>query len=406
MVGATNWIGALKERNFRVFFIGQAASQIGTGMAPVAIAFAVLEHGSASDVGYVLAAETLPLVLFLLIGGVIADRFSRRLVMLGSDVLRFAAEAALAVWILVGTPPLWGFLVLAGLLGIGMAFFTPAMTGLVPQIVDETNLQQGNALNGLAESGGGIVGPVLAGIIIATSGPGWAVLVDALSYLLSVVSLAMVRADWSSIRPSDTFLVLMRQGWDQFWSRTWLWVVVVQASVVNMLIYAPFFVLGPVVSKEHLGGATAWGIILAALGAGAMVGGTVMLRVHPRRPLLVAVMTTLLWAVPLLALAFPVSILAIAVGAFLSGGSMSVFGALWNTTMQREIPPEVLSRVSAYDWFGSLVFLPLGMAIVGPLSTSLGTATVLVAVAVLTVIVTAGVLLVPSVTGLRVPESA
>ena len=216
----------------------------------------------------------------------------------------------------------------------------------------------------------------------------------------------MVRADWSSIRPSDTFLVLMRQGWDQFWSRTWLWVVVVQASVVNMLIYAPFFVLGPVVSKEHLGGATAWGIILAALGAGAMVGGTVMLRVHPRRPLLVAVMTTLLWAVPLLALAFPVSILAIAVGAFLSGGSMSVFGALWNTTMQREIPPEVLSRVSAYDWFGSLVFLPLGMAIVGPLSTSLGTATVLVAVAVLTVIVTAGVLLVPSVTGLRVPESA
>jgi len=404
-VGVNRWVGALRPRNFRVFFIGQAASQIGTGMAPVAIAFAVLEHGSASDVGYVLAAETLPLVLFLLVGGVIADKFSRRLVMLSSDILRFCAQGVLGIWILVATPPLWGFLFLAALLGTGMAFFTPAMTGLVPQILEDAHLQQGNALNGLAESGGRIVGPALAGVIIATSSPGWAVLVDALSYLVSVLSLAMVRADWSVIRPSDTFVVLLREGWQQFWDRTWLWVVVVQSSIVNTLIFAPFFVLGPVIAKEHLRGATAWGAVLASLGVGALVGGAVMLRVRPRRPLLVGMLISFVWVFPLMALAYPVSTVAIAIGSFFGGGALSVFGALWNTTMQREIPAEVLSRVSAYDWFGSLVFLPLGMAAVGPLADSFGTTVVLVTAAGLTVLLIAAVLLVPSVTQLRVPES-
>jgi MFS family permease len=346
----------------------------------------------------------LPLVLFLLVGGVIADRLNRRLVMLGSDILRFAAESALAIWILVGAPPLGGFLVLVAFMGVGQAFFTPAMTGLVPQILDSERLQQGNALNGLAESGGGILGPALAGLIIATASPGWAVLTDALTYLVSVISLAMVRADWSTLRPSDTFLVLLREGWRQFWARTWLWVIVVQSSVVNVLIFAPYFVLGPAVAKEHLGGAAAWGLVLTALGVGAVLGGLVMLRVHVRRPMLVAIVTSFVWAIPLLAMAEARSTVIIAIGSFLGGMAMSTFGALWNTTMQREIPDDVLSRVSAYDWFGSLVFLPLGMVAVGPLAAVLGMATVLVAAAVLAVVLTGAVLLVPAVTGLRAPD--
>ena len=405
-MAATQWIGALHHRNFRVFFIGQAASQIGTGMLPVALSFAVLEHGTASDVGFVFAAQLLPLVLFLLIGGVLADRLNRRQVMLGSDLLRFVAEAALAVWILVATPPLWAFLVLVACMGTGEAFFTPAMTGLVPQILEAEHLQQGNALTGLAESGGGIVGPAVAGVIVATSSPGWAVLADAATYLVSVVSLTLVRADWSSVRPSEPFLVLLREGWQQFWSRTWLWVVVVQASVVNVLVFAPFFVLGPAVAKEHLGGAAAWGLVLTTLGVGAVLGGIVMLRVHVVHPLRVAMLTGFTWAIPLLAMASARSTVVIAVGSFLGGVSMSVFGALWNTTMQREIPDEVLSRVSAYDWFGSLVFLPIGMAVVGPLAVAVGTATVLVACAVLTVVLVGATLLVPSVTGLRAPDPA
>jgi len=401
---ANRWIGALEHRNFRVFLIGQVASQIGTGMLPVALSFAVLEHGTTSDLGYVLAAELLPLVLFLLVGGVIADRLNRRLVMLGSDILRFATEATLAIWILVGAPPLWGFLVLVAFMGVGQAFFTPAMTGLVPQILDSERLQQGNALNGLTESGGGILGPALAGVIVVVASPGWAVLADAVTYLVSVVSLAMVRADWSTMRPSDTFLVLLREGWRQFWARTWLWVIVVQSSVVNVLVFAPYFVLGPAVAKEHLGGAAAWGLVLTALGVGAVLGGLVMLRVHVRRPMLVAIVTSFVWAIPLLAIAEARSTVVIAFGSFLGGMAMSTFGALWNTTMQREIPDEVLSRVSAYDWFGSLVFLPLGMVAVGPLAVVLGMATVLVAAAVLTVVLTGAVLLVPAVTGLRAPD--
>jgi len=200
-------------------------------------------------------------------------------------------------------------------------------------------------------------------------------------------------------------VVLLREGWQQFWDRTWLWVVVVQSSIVNTLIFAPFFVLGPVIAKEHLRGATAWGAVLASLGVGALVGGAVMLRVRPRRPLLVGMLISFVWVFPLMALAYPVSTVAIAIGSFFGGGALSVFGALWNTTMQREIPAEVLSRVSAYDWFGSLVFLPLGMAAVGPLADSFGTTVVLVTAAGLTVLLIAAVLLVPSVTQLRVPES-
>lgn len=405
-MAAKQWIGALHHRNFRVFFIGQTASQVGTGMLPVALSFAVLEHGTASDVGFVFAAQLLPLVLFLLIGGVLADRLNRRRVMLGSDLLRFVAEAVLAVWILVATPPLWGFLVLVACVGVGEAFFTPAMTGLVPQILEAEHLQQGNALTGLAESGGGIVGPAAAGVIVATSSPGWAVLADAATYLVSVVSLALVRADWSSVRPTDRFLVLLREGWRQFWSRTWLWVIVVQASVVNVLVFAPYFVLGPAVAKEQLGGAAAWGLVLTALGVGAVLGGVVMLRVHVRHPLRVAMLTGFTWAIPLVAMATARSTVVIAVGSFLGGVSMSVFGALWNTTMQREVPDEVLSRVSAYDWFGSLVFLPIGMAVVGPLAAALGTATVLVACAVCTVVLTGITLSVPAVYRLRAPDPA
>jgi MFS family permease len=279
------------------------------------------------------------------------------------------------------------------------------MTGLVTQMLDDENLQQGNALNGLAESGGGIVGPALAGVIVATSSPGWAVLVDAFTYLISVGSLAMVRVNWKVVRPSESFFVLLAQGWQEFWSRTWLWAVVVASSLFNLIVFAPYLVLGPVVAKDHLGGAASWGIVLASLGVGALVGGIILLRVHPRRPLFVGLVTSFVWAIPLLAMALRPSTALIAIGSFLGGGSMSVFNALWNTTVQREVPTEVLSRVSAYDWFGSLAFLPIGMALVGPLAIEFGDTAVLAAAGLLTVVLTVAVLSIPSVSGLRSPES-
>lgn len=401
-----DWVSALSERNFRLFFVGQATSQIGSGMAPVAITFAVLEHGSASDVGYVSAAGLVPVVLLLLVGGVIADRLSRRVVMLSSDLLRTFAEIGLGVWLLFQTPPLLGFIAVAVMVGGASAFFNPAMTGLVPQVVSEGNLLQANALSSLSSSTAQIVGPALAGVIIAVSSPGWAVLVDGLTYGVSVVSLLYISIEWTARPSAETFFIQLRQGWSEFWSRTWLWVIVLEFSCVNIFESAPMFVLGPVMAKSSLGGAPAWGSILAVGGVGAVVGGIAMLRWNPTRPLLVATAFTLTWTLPLLALALTKSVVLIGTGAFVAGIGSAVFGSLWATTMQREIPTDVLSRVSAYDWFGSLAFLPFGMAVVGPIAHTLGNRATILGSSALLVALILATLTVPSVRQMRAPQAA
>lgn len=398
------WFRALENRNFRLFFIGQTASQVGSSMAPVALVFAVLAHGTASDVGYVLAAETVPLVVLLLVGGVVGDRVNRRTLMLQSDILRTGAELGLGFWVLLGAPPLWGFMTLGALLGIGQAFFSPALTGIVPQMLSDDALQQGNALNGISASTGAIIGPALAGVIVALWSPGWAIVIDGLTYLVSVISLALVKIDWSASVERESFVAQLHEGWRELWVRTWLWVVVIEFSIFNALS-ASMFVLGPVVAKQSLGGAKAWGLILAAQGAGAVLGGVIMLRFHPRRPLLVATMATLVTPLPIFLLAFRGSAVVIGAASFLEGISLSVFGVQWSTTMQREIPTELLSRLSAYDWFGSLVLLPIGMAIVGPVSGVIGIkATLIICGSVMWGLV-AVVLCVPAVTRLRAPAT-
>lgn len=371
-------------------------------MAPVAIAFAVLAHGSASDVGYVLAAGTVPLVILLLVGGVVGDRISRRKLMLQSDALRTIAECALGIWVLLGNPPLWGFMALAALMGVGEAFFSPALTGIVPQMLSEKKLQQGNALNGISNSTGRIIGPAIAGVIVAITSPGWAILIDGLTYFVSVVSLAFIRIEWIASDEPEPFITLLRQGWKEFWSRSWLWAVVIQSSFVNAL-FASFLVLGPVVAKQSLGGASAWGAILAAEGAGAVLGGVIMLRVHPRRPLLMATLSSLVFPLPLFFIATRSPTALIAMFGFLAGGFITVFSVQWTTTLQREVPANVLSRVSAYDWFGSLVFLPIGMALVGPLASRIGITTTLVGSGVLMMLLILAVLAVPSVSRLQAP---
>lgn len=401
-MSSRRWYEPLRERNFRLLFIGQTASQVGNGMAPVALVFAVLAHGTSSDVGFVLSAETVPLVVLLLVGGVVADRMSRRVLMLEADALRAMAECTLGLWILLGRPPLWGFMVLAALLGVGQAFFNPALTGIFPQMLGDELLQRGNALSGISSSGGFIVGPAIAGVIVAAASPGWAIMIDGLTYLVSVVSLALIRIDWTAAEDAQSFLARLHEGWREFWGRTWLWVIVVEFSLVNAL-YASYLVLGPVVAKESLGGAPAWGAILAAGGAGSVLGGVAMLRIHPRRPLLFATLATLLGPAPLFLVAARGATPLVAATAFVSGIAIAVFSVLWSTTLQREVPPEVLSRVSAYDWVGSLALTPIWMALVGPVSSLLGVTTTLVTSGVVMMALVIAVLLVPSVTRLRAP---
>jgi len=394
------WFGVLAHRDFRLYFIGRATSLIGTGMIPVALSFAILGRGgSTSEVGWVLSADVLPLALFLLVAGVLADRINRRAVMLGADLLRCAAQGVLGGWLLLGHPPLWGFLVLEFVVGIGTAFFTPAMTGLIPQVTTPETLHQANALNGAAQWGGTLIGPAIAGVLVATAGAGWAVAADAVSYAIGGVCLVRLRVGWSGadgVRDESIARQLVT-GWREFRSRTWLWSVVAQFCTLGLIVFPPFFVLGAVVAKHSLGGAVGWGIVLACQGAGATLAAVTMLRVQPRRPMLAGELAMIGWAVILVALALRAPIALMSVCGFVSGIAFGVFGPVWDTTMQRQLPPEVLSRASAYDWFGSMVLLPIGFAIEGWISSWLGVDGALWLGATWLLVTIAAVLAIPSV---------
>jgi MFS family permease len=395
-------LGALDDRNFRLLWLGQTTSMLGNSLVPVALAFAVLDlTGSASDLGLVLAAETAPLVLFLLVGGVWADRLPRQLVMVASDVARGGSQAAIAVLLLTGHAEIWMLVGLAAIFGTAAAFYQPAYTGVVPATVKPERLQQANGLLGMSNSAAAIGGPALAGIFVATVGPWLAFVVDAATFTVSAASLLALRLP-RAVRRLETpsFLRELAGGWRELVSHTWLWTIVLWASTYLFFVVAPMLVLGPLVARESLGGAGAWAAILSAWSAGSLVGGMVALRWKPRRPMLACCVFVFWTAVPisLLALAAPVPLIAAAqLG---SGVVMGFFGAVWNTTLQQHVPEDKLSRVSAYDWMGSLVLMPLGFAIAGPVAEAIGVETTLWAAASWTLLSTAAILLVPGVRSL------
>ncbi|MGH7911270.1 MAG: MFS transporter [Candidatus Dormibacteraceae bacterium] len=380
-VGA--WVGVLAERNFRLFFIGFTTSVVGAAMVPVALTFAVLDSGAGvGAVGEVLASETVPLVVLLLIGGVVADRFPRKVGMLTSDVVRFFSQGTLAVLLLTGHPPIWFFMAMAAVIGAGEAFFNPALTGLIPEMVPEGRLQQANALRGIAFSTGQLLGPSVAGVIVAAGGAGWAIAIDAATYAVSALCLVGLRIPAHPPGRSVSMLRQLLDGWREFRSRTWLWLIVAQFATFNALTFAPFMVLGAAVAKRDLGGAAPWGAIEAVFGAGSIAGGILAVRVRTRRPLVTGSLVAATFAIPVALVAVPAPAWLIALGAGIAGIGFSIFDTVWETTLQREVPRAVLSRVSAYDWFGSIAFLPIGFAIAGPLASRFGIRDMLIFAAV------------------------
>jgi MFS family permease len=336
----------------------------------------VLSIGGATDLGLVFAAKSVPLVTFLLVGGVFADRLSRRTVMLAADVVRLGTQGATAALILTHTAHVWEVAVLQALAGTATAFFNPASTGLTPMTVSDERLQQANALRGISMSSTGLVGLALGGAVVTLAGPGWSLGVDAASYGASAYFLSRIRLPTHVRLERQSFAADLRDGWREFVARTWVWLIVVGAAFGNVFT-ALFSVLGAVVSKEHLGGALAWTVILAGLSLGSMAGGFFALRVHVQRPLYLGAALSAFLAVPTALLALRAPAVAIAAGAFLAGCGNMVFNSLWETTLQRHVAPAALSRVSAYDWFGSLAFQPVGLALAGPLAAAIGTAATL-----------------------------
>jgi len=392
----------LGEPAFRRLYLARGFSVFGDSLAPVALAFGVLAiDPSPSALAIVLASRYASLVLVLLVAGVVADRLPRKGVLIGSDLVRLGAQAVTAWLLIAGTAEVGLLAVLAFLYGAGEAFFRPASTGFVPETISTARLQQANALISVTTSTWTVAGPVMAGVLVATAGAGWAIAVDAATFLVSAAFVAGIPAGRRPARHATSVVGDLVDGWRIFRSTTWLWVDGVQAAIGNAVVFAPLLALGPVVAVRSLDGAPSWAIIVAALGLGSILAGLVLLRAQPQRPLLVGVPLLMLLALPTGLLALPAPTLVIAAGALAGGFGLSAFNVLFETTVQRRVPAEALSRVASIDWLMSAGLFPLGFIVVGPAADAFGLSAPLAVAAGWIVVSSLIVVALPSVRAVR-----
>lgn len=393
------WAG----RNYSLLTAAAFVTNLGSHGALIAAAFAVLEAGGdGGDVGLVAAARTLPLVLFLLIGGAVADRLPRHRVMVAANALNCVSQGAFAVLVLAGEPALWQMMLLTALGGTGQAFFSPAAEGMLLSSVSGEQASRAFAVFRMAMQGAAVGGAALGGAMVAAIGPGWVLAADAVAFAVAGALRAFLDVGHIAPRtPGGGLLSDLREGWREFTGRTWLWAVVVQFAIANAVVGAADAVYGPLVARDHLGGAGPWGLALGFFGAGTVAGALLMTRWKPRRLLLAGTLCVFPLALPSAALAIPVPVAVLCAVMFVTGVTLEVFGVSWMTALHQEIPEDKLSRVAAYDWFGSVALMPLATALAGPAESAFGRTPALWGCSVLIIVVTAGALCVPDVRNLR-----
>ncbi len=370
----------LAIRDFRLLLAERLLAPASFGFSMVGVSFAVLRiTNSATDLSYVLAAQIAPALVFALIGGVAADRFRPQRVIVAANLFMAAGEGTFGVLVLTGRPPLWAMIGLEALTGSGMAVFYPASQALLPRLVPLRMLQDASAISRLAMNTGQMSGAAAAGLLVAAAGPGWALalcgigMAATVPMLLSIRVTAIGSAGSAECRQAAPGLFReLREGWSEFRSHIWLWVIVAQFCVVLMAWYGAFSVLGPVVAREHLGGPAAWGAITAADALGLIAGGLVSLRITPRRPMLFVVLTGAAIAISPLSLAMILPLPAVCVASFVLGVLVEMMMVQWTVALARNIPPGKLARVSSYDVLGSVMAMPVGALIAGPLGTAIG----------------------------------
>jgi MFS family permease len=392
--------GILRQHTFRHVFLGRAVSLLGTAMAPIALAFAVLGQpgGSATKLGFVMASEAGAQVVFLLVGGVLADRFSRYRLMVGSDLIAFAAQGSVAGLFISKAAPLGLIAALSAVAGAASGIFYPSSRGLIPQIVDGPQLQSANALIRLSQNTAALVGAAVSGVIIVGVGAGWALAIDAMSFLVSAGLVLTSRAPRArTAEGSMTMIADLREGWREVRSRQWLWVCIAQFAVVNLCLSPSINVLGPVVAREHYGGALAWSVIITAQAVGLIAGSLIAMRLRPALPMLVATIVTFGFVPPFFLLAFHAPVWLVAVSMLGIGVAIDVYEVLWITVVQERIPGDKLSRVTSWDALGAFALGPVGLVLVGPVSAILGTERTLLCAGSLVAIANLGALLSPSV---------
>ncbi|WP_406462180.1 MFS transporter [Streptomyces sp. NBC_01622] len=394
-----DWAG----RNYTLLTAAAVATGLGGSGALIAAAFAVLDAGGDSgDVGLVAASRTLPLVMFLLVSGALADRVPRHRVMVAANALSCVSQAAFAVLVLAGEPRLWQMMLLAALGGTGHAFFGPAAEGMLMSTVSGEQAGRAFAVFRMAMQGASLGGAALGGALVAVVGPGWVLAVDAAMFAVAGALRSFLDVSHIPPRaPGGGMLADLRDGWREFIGRPWLWSIVVAFSVANAVVGAADGVYGPLVARDSLGGAGPWGLALAAFGAGTVAGALLMTRWKPRRLLLAGMLCIFPLALPSAALAVPVPVGVLCVVMFVAGATVEVFGVSWMTALHQEIPEEKLSRIAAYDWLGSIALMPVAAAAAGPAESAFGRTAALWGCAALVTLVTAGALCVPEVRNLR-----
>ncbi len=375
----SSYLGVLRHRDFKFLFLGQSASAVGDQVVIVALALYITQRtGSPTDLGLVLAAQSLPLIALVLFGGVWADRLPRHRIMTAADYARALLHGVLAASIAFGGASVAEMIVIEALFGAARAFFQPAYSGLLPQTIPDALAQDARALSSITENLAILIGPALGAVMVLTVGAGAAFALDAATFLLSAELLRHIRPRARGEAPQrETVMHELRAGWREVRSRTWVWATIAAFTVAVLCAYAPWYALAPVVSRDIYGSAGVFGLLESVAGGGAVIGALLGIRWRPRRPMVVGLLLTLIWPIQSLAFAAGSPLAVVVALAFGAGLGFTLFEVWWATALVRHIPPHALSRVSAYDWMGSLALMPLGFAVAGPLAAALGARTVL-----------------------------
>jgi len=401
----------LALKHVRKLLAARLTSNFGNGLAPIALAFGVLDlpGATAKTLSLVVFAQMFPLVAFMLLGGVIADRYPKALIIGGSDIVLSLFVLTNGVMFLTGTVSVTSLVIVGLFSGFLHALWWPAMSALPTEIVDEDQLQSINSVVGICSNVTYMLGTVTGGIIVAAIGSGWAIVLDALTFFIAGILVIQLRTFGKRREvneSSPTVIQDLRAGWVEFSSRSWVVAVVLGYAVIAMLMESIFTVVGPAHAKAHLGGPKPWSWILASMTVGMLIAVAVTLKVKPKRPIFVGIAAQVFVGLWWVMLGYTNLIPVLMLGAVGAGFAMDFFMVLWMTALQTHIPKESLSRVSSYDAFGSLILAPLGIVIAGPLVTELGTTTVLHVYTVLFFLALIAMLCVPSVRALGSSEGS
>jgi MFS family permease len=367
-------LAPLRDRRFRWYFASRAVDLVGDFMGGIALAFAVLAvSNSPSALGIVLAARSIPEVVFLLVGGVLADRFGRTIIIQLSNVTAGVSQLAIAALVISGTAEIWHIALLAAVNGVAAAANQPALAGLLPQLAPEGALQQANVLNGLLRNISLVFAPALGGVLVAGVGAGWAIAANGVTYLVAALLLLPIRLPAPPPREdAESILRDLRTGWTFFRSTAWLWIIVLAFGFLNALHSGGLSTLGPAHAKNSEIGVEGWALILSSGAVGLVLCSLVFLRVPLRRPLLLGMLGCALFSVEMIALGITTELWVLMLAAFLAGAGIEIFGLGWELSMQEHVPRDMLSRVYSYDMLGSFIAIPIGQLAFGPLGEAFG----------------------------------